>query len=83
MVRRRHIFFENWYFPMSEEGFSFFEIQIPLENSTPRKPTPHYLGEVKAIGGGGVKAMKFSKSQICIPVCLVGNTVNCKVLVTG
>ena len=27
--------FENWYLPVLEEGFSFFEIQTPLENSTP------------------------------------------------
>ena len=30
--------FENWYYPMPEESFSFFEIQKPLENLTPQKP---------------------------------------------
>ena len=38
MVRRRRIFFENLYFPISEEDFSFFEIPTPLENVAPRKP---------------------------------------------
>ena len=31
-------FFENWYYPMPEEGFSFFEIQTPLKNLTLHKP---------------------------------------------
>ena len=26
------------YYPIPEEGFSFFEIQTPLENLTPQKP---------------------------------------------
>ena len=30
--------FENWYLPVPEEGFCFFEIQTPLENLTPCKP---------------------------------------------
>ena len=28
----------NWYYPMPEEGFSFFEIRTPLENVTLHKP---------------------------------------------
>ena len=35
MVYLQENFFENWYYPMPEKGFSFFEIQTPLEKCNP------------------------------------------------
>ena len=35
MVYLQANFFENWYYPMPEKGFSFFEIQTPLEKCNP------------------------------------------------
>ena len=43
--------FENWYYPMPEEGISIFEIQTPLENFTP----PHQSG--REWGGGEIGAI--------------------------
>ena len=58
MVYLQANFFEHWYYPMPEKGFSFFEIQTTLEKCNPpqTKRSPITWG-VNPPSPGGVGVM--------------------------
>ena len=59
MVYLQANFFENWYYPMPEKGFSFFEIQTPLEKCNPPQTKRSHItwGGVNPPAPGGVGVM--------------------------